>query len=43
MQRIADTSSSSHEPPMEPRAYVEPGLGKHSEITHFPKDPKCEK
>ena len=24
MQRSADTSSSSHEPPMEPRAYVEP-------------------
>ena len=27
MQRSADTSSSSHEPPMEPRAYVEPGSG----------------
>ena len=41
MQRIADTSSSSHEPPMEPRAYVEPGSGKHSEFTHFPKDRNC--
>ena len=37
MQRSADTSSSSHEPPMEPRAYVEPGSGKHSVFTHFPR------
>ena len=42
MQRSADTSSSSHEPPMEPRAYVELGSGKHSVFTHFPKDPNCE-
>ena len=42
MQRSADTSSSSHEPPMEPRAYVEPGSGKHSVFTHVPKDPNCE-
>ena len=37
----ADTSKSSHELPMEPRAYVEPGSGKHSVFTHFPKDPNC--
>ena len=42
MQRSAHTSSSSHEPPMEPRAYVEPGSGKHIVFTHFPKDPNCE-
>ena len=42
MQRSADTSSSSHEPPMEPRAYVERGSGRHSVSTHFPKDPNCE-
>ena len=42
MQRSAHTSSSSHDLPMEPRAYVEPGSGKHSVITHFPKDPNCE-
>ena len=42
MQRSADTSSSFHEPPMEPRAKVEPGLGKHSVFTHFPKDPNCD-
>ena len=42
MQSSADTSSSSHEPPMEPRAYVEPGSGKHSVFTHIPKDPNCE-
>ena len=35
-----DTSSSSHELPMEPRAKVEPGSGKHSVFTHLPKDPK---
>ena len=34
-----DTSSSSHELPMEPRAKVEPGSSKHSVYTHFPKDP----
>ena len=37
-----DTSSSSHELPMESRAKVEPGSGKHSVYTHFPKDPNCE-
>ena len=42
MQRSADTSKSSHEPPMEPRAYVEPGSGKHSVQTHSPKDPNCD-
>ena len=42
MQRSAHTSSSSHDPPMEPRAHVEPGSGKHSVFTHFPKDPNCE-
>ena len=42
MRRSADTSSSSHEPPMEPRAYVEPGSGKHSVFTQFSKDPNCE-
>ena len=36
------TSSSSHETLMEPRAYVEPGSGKHSVFTHFPKDPNCD-
>ena len=30
MQRSADTSSSSHELPVEQRAKVEPGSGKHS-------------
>ena len=42
MQRSADTSSSSHDLPMEPRAHVEPGSGKHSVFTHFPKDPACD-
>ena len=42
MQRSAHTSSSSHDSPMEPRAHVEPGSGKHSVFTHFPKDPNCE-
>ena len=42
MQRKADTSSSSHDSPMEPRAYVEPGSGKLSVSSHFPKDPNCE-
>ena len=37
-----DTSSSSHEWPMESRAKVELGSGKHSSYTHFPKDPKCD-
>ena len=27
---------------MEPRAKVEPGSGKHSANTHFPKDPNCD-
>ena len=42
MHRSAHTSSSSHEPPTEPRAYLEPGSGKHSVITHFPNDPNCD-
>ena len=37
-----DTSESSHELPMEPRAKVEPGSGKHSVYSHFPKDPNCD-
>ena len=37
-----DTSSSSHELPMESRAKVVPGSGKHSLCTHFPKDPDCD-
>ena len=37
-----DTSSSSHELPIESRAKVEPGSGKHSIYTHFPKDPNCD-
>ena len=37
-----DTSSSSHESPMESRAKVEPGSGKHSVYTHFSKDPNCD-
>ena len=37
-----DTSSSSHELPLEPRGKVEPGSGKHGVYTHFPKDPNCE-
>ena len=37
-----DTSSSSHELPMESRAKVEPGSGTHSVYTHFPKDPNCD-
>ena len=36
-----DTSCSSHELPMESRAKVEPGSGKHGVHTHFPKDPYC--
>ena len=34
--------SSSHELPTESRAKVEPGSGKHSVHTHFPKDPTCD-
>ena len=34
--------SCSHELPMEPRAKVVPGSGKHSIYTHFPKDPNCD-
>ena len=34
-----DTSSSSHELPMESRAKVEPGSGKLFVYTHFSKDP----
>ena len=41
-QGSQDTSMSSHELPMEPRARVEPGSGKHSVYTHFPKDPNCD-
>ena len=37
-----DTSSSSHELPMESRAKVELGSDKHSVFTHFPKDPNCD-
>ena len=37
-----DTASSSHELPMESRAKVEPGSGKHCVQTHFPKDPNCD-
>ena len=35
-----DTSCSSHELPMESRAKVELGSGKHGVFTHFPKKPK---
>ena len=38
-QGSQDTSKSSHELPMEPRAKVEPCSGKHSVHAHFPKDP----
>ena len=38
-QGSQDTPKLSHELPMEPRAKVEPGSGKHSVFTHFPKDP----
>ena len=41
-QGSQDTSKSSHELPMEPRARVEPGSGEHSVYTHFPKDPNCD-
>ena len=41
-QGSQDTSKSSHELPMEPRAKVELGTCKHSVYTHFPKDPSCD-
>ena len=41
-QGSQDTSKSSHELPMEPRAKVELGSGKHRVYTHFPKDSKCD-
>ena len=34
--------SSSHELPVEPRAKVEQGSGKHGVYTHFPRDPQCD-
>ena len=37
-----DTPSSSHVLPMESRAKVELGSGKHSVFTHFSKDPNCD-
>ena len=37
-----DTARSSHELLMESRAKVEPGSGKHSVYTHFPKDPNSD-
>ena len=41
-QESQDASKSCHQLPMEPRAKVEPGSGKHSVCTHFPKDPNCD-
>ena len=41
-QGSRDTSKSSHELPMEPRAKVDLGSGKHSVYTHFLKDPNCD-
>ena len=41
-QGSQDTSKSSHELPMEPRAKVELGSGNHIVYTHFPKDPNCD-
>ena len=41
-QRSPDTSNSSHELPMEPRAKVELGSGRHTLCSHFPKDPNCD-
>ena len=41
-QGSQDTSKSSHELPMERRAKVEAGSGKHSVKTNFPKDPNCD-
>ena len=40
--RVNTLLDSSHELPLEPRAKVEPGSGKHSIYTHFPKDPNCD-
>ena len=37
-----DSSSSSHELPKVSQAKVEPGSGKHTVYTHFPKDPNCD-
>ena len=37
-----DAASSCHELPIESRAKVEPGSGKHSVYTYFPKDPNCD-
>ena len=37
-----DTASSSLELPVESRAKVEPGSGKHSVYTHCPNDPNCD-
>ena len=37
-----DTSSSSHESPVESRAKVELGSDKHSVYTHFPEEPNCD-
>ena len=34
--------TASHELPMELGAKVEPGSGKHSVFTHFPKDRNCD-
>ena len=41
-QGSQDTSKSSHELHLEPRAKVELGSGTHSVYTHFPKDPNCD-
>ena len=41
-QGSRDTSKSSHELPMEPRAQVELGSCKHSVRTHCLKDPNCD-
>ena len=37
-----DTAISFHELPMESRAKVAPGSGKHSAKTHFPMEPNCD-
>ena len=39
-KEVKTLPSHLHELPMEPRAKVEPGSGKHSVKTHFPKDPE---
>ena len=41
-QGSQDTSKPSHELLMYPRAKVDPGSGKHSVYTYFPKDPNCD-